>query len=208
MRAFAFLAVPSVILVSACTENGGADPIDTFVERTAQQQAIVDSLNADGALDIAEADLPDTGSASYLGAVTIEIDTLPALAGEMTLEANFADASFSAAATEFRDTDDTAYAGTLTVDTTDFDDSVAASADTLEGEMTGELLTPTTTINVDGSIVGNFAGLSSGPVDDLVYDPAYVTGTVEGEATVTIIGDITDEVLDINDGSFALEQID
>ncbi len=207
MRAIAVFALPTALLFSACTSGGAPNPIDTFAERDAQRVAIEDEIASEMAERISGEDLPDMGTATFAGAITIGIGTLPDMAGAMTLEADFmGNGSVSGEATSFIDENDVRYGGTLTLAETDlFRDELLFSI--FSADLTGELSSTQTTINIDGTVNADFFGSSDDATDPPTFDPVFVEGSVTGTANVTVIGEGTEFGLAV-DGDLALEQVD
>lgn len=163
--------VPLIAVLGACGEaSNNADDV------TPQPAATFAGLAAEAArLDVltqslprVQADnIPDTGTVSYDGVVTMNTDTGPDLIGDLTLEAAFMTSGISGGMTNIINEDDEAYTGSLNI-TGDIvrtgDTNIDALLSGTINNETGELTTVLTTMR------GEFRGLGT----------EAVSGTVEG----------------------------
>lgn len=201
------LSLLAVLTLAACGGGGGGSD-DNGPGPSAEGTTLRDIIRRDQALEEAldnatftdPTDIPDAGSATYVGAISFGIDD-SSMEGDMTLNVGFAgDGNISGSATNFVFLDEIdpdnldldaplpTVDGTLTFENGTIDPN---AFDQLQGQMNGTLVSSVDTwgiaagtdLNVAGIIEGEFLdGAGDGPVD--VID-GFTTGTITPEGGTT-----------------------
>lgn len=180
MKIMPSLGLAAYVFTAACSGGGGGGVAiaPSYAELQQKNFEISNALNMmPGADDMPGSELPDSGGAKYAGVMSLIAAPTVILAGTMTLEADFGLERISGSATNFRDQNNTAFAGTL--DILEGDVSVGnpnQALPTFVPVILGTLTSDTTTAAILGSLRGDFYGTDG--------NPAFVAGTISGTANV------------------------
>ena len=193
------------VLIAGCGgggDGGGGAGIDPRLARIdiyeSQRLRVLGEPGAGvmGMVETPDISMPDTGTASFTGAMTVRLETDPGvttLAGDAVINMDFGLNTVEGTAENFFGTDPDGvlqdYAGTVTFD----EGSIGAELpNDWQAGYTGVLTAAAQTIVLDGTVDGSFLGdpiaaiAGAELVAQVVYDGNLVDGivTVIGESTV------------------------
>ena len=170
--------------------GGSNEPRPTYAALVADQDALYDETVGLSYTD--PSTLPITGSANYEGVMTMGSGgAMPEMAGELTLDMNFADSSLSGGASNFVTEDGEEMTGSLDVAS----GRILTEIDVSEDYTYGALLTSQLEDEAGGDY--DFAGGLAG--DFLGEDHSHAEGIVEGTV-------MTPDGVDYFEGEFITER--
>lgn len=186
------LAVLAAILLVACGGDSG-ERVQGYKTLRQDYLNIVEAVGLEQPIE--PSTLPVSGSAIYAGSLFIGTPNGPDILGDLDLTANFANATISGRATEFRDNERGVYDGRLDITGGDIDRTAnLTEVYTFIADLDGRITEQDTGdfYNVDAFLVGDFFG----------PDQRYVFGIARGDVT----SNVGDFELESENASFAAEK--
>ena len=168
-------AVSSALFLAACG-GGGGDSQANFSTMESRGNALINKIEDQSATPVNS--MPTTGTATYSGiagfapSINDEIQVL----SEASLTANFGASTIAGSLTNFRDYENTAIPGTVSIQ------SGVISGNQFGADLTGSLTVDGAAAPVNGTIDGGFVGASGSLIAGIIE------GTVGGEYVIGVLG--------------------